>query len=158
VPERLAPEQIPREDLERALVGLINQARSRSVRCGNRELRAVPPLQPAAQLASAARGHARQMAERGFFQHVDPEGRGSRERAAAAGFRGAVAENLAWGQSTAEQVLAAWLQSPGHCATLMSPNHQLLGVGYAGGARSKPLWVLMVGQGVSGSLATGVAP
>lgn len=146
-------EQRPRDDLELALANQVNQARKRAVHCGNREFRAVPPLQPSTELASAARGHARQMARRGFFQHLDPEGRGSRERAEASGFRALVAENLAWGQATAEQVVEAWLLSPGHCATLMSPGHELLGIGYAEGARRKPLWVMMVGQATPGSSA-----
>lgn len=118
------PEPAPRADLERALAEQIDQARSRAVRCGNRELRAGPALRPSDALTRAARGHARHMAERGFFQHIDPEGRDSQQRAAAAGFQGAVAENLAWGQTTPEQVVSTWLQSPGHCGRWGSVLHR----------------------------------
>ena len=154
------PQPAVREDLERELAERVNEARRRDVQCGHRgSFAPAPRCENSAELGRAARAHALNMAEHGFFQHLDPQGHDSRERALAQGFRGLVGEDLAWGQPTPEQVVAAWLQSPGHCATLMNPTYTRLGIGYAEGAKSKPLWVLMVGQPLSsGSELASIPP
>ncbi|HJR68496.1 MAG TPA: CAP domain-containing protein, partial [Gammaproteobacteria bacterium] len=40
-------------------------------------------------------------------------------------------ENVAAGQRTAEEVVEAWLDSPGHCATLMEPKFTETGIAFA---------------------------
>lgn len=157
VSEDVAPRPL-REDLEGALAERINQARRLGADCGNQGVfPAAAALAPAPALTRAARAQGAEMARRGFFNHLDPEGLRARDRAAAQGFRGLVAENLAWGQATPEQVVGAWLQSPGHCSALMNRSYSRLGVGYAEGARGKPLWVLMLGEPVSGALSRSAA-
>jgi uncharacterized protein YkwD len=42
-----------------------------------------------------------------------------------------VGENIAAGQPTAEQVVAGWLKSAGHCANLMDPDFSEMGVAFA---------------------------
>jgi len=42
-----------------------------------------------------------------------------------------VAENVAAGQTTAEEVVNTWLASPGHCANLMDPRYSESGVARA---------------------------
>lgn len=41
-------------------------------------------------------------------------------------------ENVAWGYSTAAQVVAAWMASPGHRANILDPGSTLAGVGLVG--------------------------
>jgi uncharacterized protein YkwD len=132
--------------LEQELREQVNEARRRGAACGEHERVEAGPLTLSAELACAARAHAGAMAARGFFSHVDPEGRRSTERAARHGFHGLVAEDLAWGQGTSREVVDSWLQSPGHCRALMSTRHSSFGIGHAEGTRGKPFWVLLVGQ------------
>ena len=39
-------------------------------------------------------------------------------------------ENVASGQRDADAVVAAWLESPGHCANIMEPNFTEMGVAF----------------------------
>jgi hypothetical protein len=45
-----------------------------------------------------------------------------------------LAENIAWGYPTPENVVAAWLNSPGHAANILSPDIWEIGVGYSEGS------------------------
>ena len=42
-------------------------------------------------------------------------------------------ENIAKGQQTPEQVVQAWMDSPGHRENIMNPNYTHIGVGYVNG-------------------------
>lgn len=55
-------------------------------------------------------------------------------------YRGA-GENIAWGQKTPEQVVNAWMNSPGHRANIMNKNFTGIGVGYVQNASGTPYWV-----------------
>lgn len=50
-------------------------------------------------------------------------------------------ENIAWGQRTPEQVVSAWMNSPGHRANIMNPNFKNIGVGYVENNSKTPYWV-----------------
>ncbi len=49
-------------------------------------------------------------------------------------------ENIAWGQKTPEEVMAAWMNSSGHRANIMNPNFTSIGVGYYENARGTDYW------------------
>jgi uncharacterized protein YkwD len=118
--------------VSREVLELVNQARAKRRRCGWKRLDAVPSLALSDALERAARAHAQDMAERRILSHAGRDGSSPGERATRSGYRWrAVAENIAGGQTTAEQVVAEWLGSPKHCANLMSPDYSELGVGYA---------------------------
>ena len=74
------------------------------------------------------------MANQDFFEHNNPvEGNTPFERIRAAGYDYSFAgENIAAGLSvsTPEQVVDAWIASPGHNENLLNPNFTELGVGY----------------------------
>jgi len=76
-----------------------------------------------------AAAHARDMAERGYFSHVSPEGwdLAARLERAQRSYRGA-AENLA-GNQTPRLAVQAWLDSPGHRENLLSQEYDRTGVG-----------------------------
>lgn len=54
-----------------------------------------------------------------------------RDRVTAAGYTGAVGENLAGGQSSLEGAIEGWLNSPGHRATLLSDKFVEFGLAVA---------------------------
>lgn len=90
-------------------------------------------------LERAAQGHSEDMVTRGFFDHVGPDGRDAGGRIDAAGYAwGAYAENIAAGQSTPRRVMAAWMNSAGHCRNILDPGVTELGVGVAALAATLP--------------------
>jgi uncharacterized protein YkwD len=74
-------------------------------------------LQPA---ADAAQAHSADMARRGYFDHVSPEGREPWDRLAAQGVRySTMSENIAYTPGgSARATLQLWIDSPGHRANL----------------------------------------
>ena len=111
---------------------LVNEARSRKRRCGMKTYRPVGPLKLVASLNRAALRHAEDMARHSFMGHVGRDGSSPGKRAVSAGYSwGAIGENVASGSTTPEQAVADWLESPGHCATLMSDRYADMGVAFA---------------------------
>lgn len=70
------------------------------------------------KLASAAKFQADLMASKDHLSH--DLGVTLRQRVTAAGYEGAVGENVAGGQKTIEVAIAGWMNSPGHRSTLLS--------------------------------------
>ncbi|MGY1857073.1 CAP domain-containing protein [Modestobacter sp. SYSU DS0290] len=95
-------------------------------------------------LAGVARAHSEDMRDRGFFSHVDPDGRDPFARARAAGIQHARAENIAYGQPDAAAVMTAWMNSPGHRANILDCQLGTLGVGVAQGPGG-PWWTQLFG-------------
>jgi uncharacterized protein YkwD len=83
------------------------------------------------RLMTAAQGHSDDMSARDYFSHVSPEGTEFWERALAAGFEGAIGENIAYGYRSAEAVMTAWLDSPGHARNILNCSATVIGVGLA---------------------------
>ena len=111
---------------------LINAARSQARKCGRREFTATTPLQPVAALEQAALAHAQDMAGHSDMGHKGSDGSMPADRATRAGYQwSAVAENVAAGQTTAEEVVNTWLTSPGHCANLMNSRYVDTGIAFA---------------------------
>lgn len=96
------------------------------------------PLTYNYRLEEAARSQARMMAAKDTLSH--DLGVTLRERVTAAGYDGAVGENVAGGQQTLEQAIQGWLNSPAHRDTLLSSKFTEFGLAVAGvpaGTRSK---------------------
>ncbi|MFC0627280.1 CAP domain-containing protein [Kribbella deserti] len=110
---------------EREVLDLVNAAR-REYGCR--------PLRLNDALVRAAGGHASDMAERNYFDHKTPEGKTASRRMRDAGWSGETyGENIAAGYSTAQRVVAAWLQSDGHRANILNCRFTETGVGYDSG-------------------------
>ena len=116
-----------------------------------RTARGCPPLAVDGRLAAAAGGHADDMVRRHYFAHDAPDGTDYQARLRAEGFPPTVAtaENIAAGYASAKTVLADWMSSPGHRATILNCSYTTIGTGYnpgsvlpgyAGGA-----WVQLLG-------------
>lgn len=104
------------------------------------------PLSYSATLARAAQTHARLMASRGELSHS--LGGTLRERVTAAGYTGAVGENLAGGQRTLEGAIKGWLESPGHRSTLLSSRFTEFGLSVASGRGELGVyWAMIMGGG-----------
>jgi uncharacterized protein YkwD len=108
------------------------------------------PLELDPRLTTAAQAHADDMLARTYYDHVSPEGTTPRQRVRAAGFvTDLVAENIAAGQTSAGDVLGAWMHSTGHRRNLLDPRLTRIGIGMALGSyehRYKVLWVQDFGQ------------
>jgi uncharacterized protein YkwD len=112
---------------------LVNQQRAAA---GCRPLSTDPKLTELAQDFSA------EMAARGFFDHTDPDGKTPWDRAAALGIGNLGGENIAEGQPTAQAVMDAWMNSPGHRANILDCDYRTIGIGvhYASGSESGGPW------------------
>jgi uncharacterized protein YkwD len=108
---------------EQTLLQAINQARA---------ARGIAPLSPGVRLQRAARAHSRAMARSGSFTHGNWYHRlrrhGVRSRT--------LGDTIAWGvgvDGTASAIVAMWLASPPHRATMLSRSFRRVGVGVAVG-------------------------
>jgi uncharacterized protein YkwD len=110
---------------------LVNAARAQERKCGRQSFAPTSALKPSTVLASAAAAHARDMAEHAELTHTGSDGSKPADRITRAGYEWrASGENVAAGQRDADAVVAAWLQSPGHCANIMEPNFTEMGVAF----------------------------
>jgi uncharacterized protein YkwD len=129
---RAGPPDLDANAVETRVLELVNAARAEARRCGGDEYPAAPPLTLDAALGRAAALHASDMAQRGEMTHRGSDGSTSGERMTRAGYTwSASGENVASGQRDADTVVAAWLGSPGHCATLMGQHFTQMGVAFA---------------------------
>lgn len=111
---------------------LVNAARSKPRRCGNKSHEAAPPLALSAVLTRAALKHAQDMASHSHFEHTGTDGSTPAQRVEKVGYLWlTVAENIAAGARTADEVVEGWLNSPGHCTNLMGPMYTQMGIAYA---------------------------
>lgn len=117
----------------------INNMRSKARRCGNRGyFQATTPLKWSDKLYKASLEHARDMAKHNLTHHQGSgkatditgtknncESKAS-ERAKFHGYHYskafAFAENVGAGQKNLDEVVSAWMKSPGHCANVMNPS------------------------------------
>ncbi|MEZ7155533.1 CAP domain-containing protein [Streptomyces althioticus] len=87
------------------------------------------PVTADGALTALATAFSDDMADRGFFDHTDPDGDTPWDRAQAAGIGNLGGENIARGQADAEAVMEAWMNSPGHKANILNCDFKTLGVG-----------------------------
>jgi uncharacterized protein YkwD len=90
-------------------------------------------------LADLAQDFSEDMAQRGFFDHTDPDGKTPWDRAEKAGISNLGGENIARGQADAAAVMDAWMNSPGHRANILNCDFKTLGVGVQLGSGG-PWW------------------
>lgn len=126
---------------EDEVLRLTNERRAEGATCGGTMFGATRALKSQEALRCSARKHSKDMVEREFFAHDNPDGETPFDRMLMAGFNGLrFGENIAAGNATAEGTVAQWMDSPGHCANLMDPNFSELGVGYFAGGEFRHYW------------------
>ena len=117
---------------------LVNEARSQPRRCGEQDMPAAPPLRYSTVLAGVAQAFSDDMAQHSYMAHRGRDGSMVNDRVNRAGYRWrSLAENLASGQATPEKAVEGWLNSPGHCTSLMDARYRETGVAYAYGEASQ---------------------
>ena len=96
-----------------------------------------------AKTAEVALAYAKDLAERNFFDHKDPDGQGPMERMVNAGVDvRKVTENLARGYADAIQVFKAWVDSESHRQGMLEDNVNLgVGAYYKSASRGKYYFV-----------------
>jgi uncharacterized protein YkwD len=113
-----------RTSFERQIFDLSNAAR---VKEGKK------PFEWSDAAALSSRKHSQDMADKGYFDHDNKDGKTPFDRMEAAGINYSyAAENIAAGQSNAIEVVNGWLNSAGHRKNIFG-NAQMLGVGVAFG-------------------------
>jgi len=126
---------------QQALLDAINKERSQSRTCGDRgTFPAAPALTWNPDLYAAALEHSTDLAYSNTFSHdgsgtiYDITGNGTPsqffERIAANGYTDyySAGENIAGGQRSLEEVMKAWMASPGHCVNIMKSTYTEVGV------------------------------
>ncbi len=116
------------------------------------------PLKLEERLIQSAKWMAGDMAEFNYFGHIDRLRRGVGDRVKTYGYRyRVVAENIAAGQQTPEEVVQAWMDSPGHRANLLDSDFVEIGLAYvqAAGTTYRHYWVQVLGKPVEGLSSPG---
>lgn len=110
----------PQETFAAQVVSLVNAERAKN---------GLPALQMDSRVAAAAQTRAGEL--KSSFSHSRPDGRScfTALTEAGASYRGA-GENIAYGQTSPEAVMNAWMNSAGHRANILSNKYTTIGVGY----------------------------
>lgn len=97
---------------------IIDQTNAQRARHG------LPPLVVDQRLVQSARAHNAWMTSRRRLQHTSRP----------------VAENIAMGQTTAEEAVGSWMRSAGHRANILNRNHRRIGVSAYTSANGTVFW------------------
>lgn len=116
---------------EQAVIDLVNLERAAGANCGGRQFAPAGPVELDVDLRDSARGHSQDMAEQNYFSHDSLDGRDFMDRIQATGYtgQGPWGENIAAGQTSAQEVVDGWMDSPGHCENIMTAEFGVIGVG-----------------------------
>ncbi|POX45117.1 CAP domain-containing protein [Streptomyces sp. Ru72] len=105
------------------VVALVNSERAK-VGCA--------PLTVNSKLTKAAQAHSADMAAHQNMSHTGSDGSSPGDRITSAGYSwSSYGENIAYGYSTPESVMAAWMASPGHKRNILDCGFKEIGVGLA---------------------------
>lgn len=105
-----------------AVLDAINLVRARGAHCGSATEPAAAPLVWNQRLADAASMYATDIAVRDAVTHDGKGGESLPQRLQRVGYRYSMAgENLAAGQESIDEAVAAWVRSPSHCKNVMMP-------------------------------------
>ncbi len=120
---------------EKRVVELVNQQREQA---GLRAYR------HNTKLSEVAREKSEDMRDNNYFSHQSPTYGSPFEMMDQFNIRyQAAGENIAQGQRSAEAVVNAWMDSPGHRRNILSNNFTEIGVGYAENEQGQPFWTQM---------------
>jgi uncharacterized YkwD family protein/spore coat assembly protein SafA len=117
------PEAAPLKAIEDEIFRLVNLQRSYN---------GLPALTYNWQVARVARIKSQDMINNKYFAHISPVYGSPFKMLEDFGLKfSAAAENIAYGQKTAQDVMNAWMNSPGHKANILSKSVTQIGVGCA---------------------------
>ena len=129
------PNAAPLQDLEREVFELVNKERAKN---------GFPALGYNWELARVARYKCQDMIDKSYFAHESPTYGSPFKMMESFGLKfSSAAENIAKGQRTPEEVMNAWMDSPGHRANILSRTVTQIGVGAAKAANGTLHWTQM---------------
>ena len=121
--------------LEQQVVELVNQQRAAN---------GLGLLTSNWELCRVARYKSQDMIDKGYFSHTSPTYGSPFRMMESFGIQfSAAGENIAYGQSTPQAVMNAWMNSAGHRANILSPSYNQIGVGVAKAANGTYYWTQM---------------
>lgn len=121
---------------EQAIIDLVNK---------EREKENLPPLVPHEKLVQIARAHSLNMAKQNRMDHT-LDGKNPIDRAKEVGYQPpGVAENVAWGARTPDEVVRMWMNSPGHRANILGKQTTEVGIGVGRSGTGGPFYTLVLG-------------
>jgi len=106
------------------------------------------PLKLNAQLTSAAKAHARDLAKWDRISHYGSDGSNPWDRVKRSGYvAGVAAENVGTGQASFDEVLRGWKESPGHNKNLLLADARDAGLALVQDPKTefKTFWTLVLG-------------
>ncbi|WP_241426657.1 SafA/ExsA family spore coat assembly protein [Dysosmobacter acutus] len=107
---------------ESEVMRLVNEARAKN---------GLKPLSANWELSRVARYKSQDMVDRRYFSHTSPTYGTPFQMIKSFGLTYRTAgENIAYGQSTPQAVVNAWMNSSGHRANILNPSYTQIGVGY----------------------------
>ncbi len=111
------------------MLALINEKRAEGCNCGDTYMEPVAPLEWDSTLEVAALQHTQDMVTNKFLSHQGSDGLWAGDRLNALGYSWWTwGENVARGYfESEEEVMQAWLNSAGHCSSIMSPDFTEVG-------------------------------
>ena len=131
-----APAVVQVADVQTSVVGSVNQQRALAGR---------PALTVDGRLTAAAQSHSDDMAGRQTMSHTGTGGTDGGQRISNAGYQWSTwGENIAAGQPTPTDVMAAWLASPPHRANILSDAVSQIGVAATTGANGVVYWTMVI--------------
>jgi uncharacterized YkwD family protein len=123
------------QQFEAQVVKLVNDERAKH---------GLGPLKANLKLSQVARLKSEDMRDNRYFAHNSPIHGSPFEMMRRFGISYRTAgENIAAGQAAPEQVVNAWMNSPGHRANILNSNYTEIGVGYAQGGSYRHYWTQM---------------
>lgn len=117
------PEAAPLKTIEDEVIRLVNVERSK---------RGLQPLKYNWQVARVARIKSQDMINNNYFSHISPVYGSPFKMLESYNLRfSSAAENIAYGQRSAQEVMNTWMNSSGHRANILSNTVTEIGVGVA---------------------------
>lgn len=107
----------------------------------------LPAVVNNSRLMRAAQAHANFMALNGIMGHIGSGGSTMSQRIKASGYKACfAAENVAYGQSTAQEVMAAWMNSPGHRRNILDDRASQAAVASAIDGAGRTYWAMLLAK------------
>jgi len=96
------------------------------------------------QLSRVARYKSQDMVNKGYFSHTSPTYGSPFNMMESFGLKfSAAGENIAYGPRTPQEVMNAWMNSPGHRSNILNPSYTEIGVGLAKTKNGVSYWTQM---------------
>ncbi len=128
---------------------VLNPETARDAINAYRKTKGLKPLKLDAELTTAARGHAQDLAKWDRISHYGSDGSNPWDRVKRAGYNAKLAaENVGTGQASFAEVLKGWQDSPGHNKNLLQAEANHMGIALVQDPKTefKTFWTLVIGS------------